>query len=171
MHVLHAHWHFPTAPTESGGMLFWVEDSEAPTPPKKRGRPGKAARPHPFCAAPESTKQLLSAFDPNTADSQINWITLLLPTTKFGPQPSPQLVHDWEIDHNTAPSLHPWLVAGAWLSPVDAFPLLANLPASEDLPPYLVLGSEVRYWQTVANLALETLAQQKLLPVLAVCIM
>jgi SNF2 family DNA or RNA helicase len=166
MHVLHAHWHFPTASTESGGMLFWAEDSEATLPQKKR-RSSKAAPPHPFCADPEAVKQLLNAFDSVVDTSHINWITLLLPALKSRPQPSPQLVHNWEIDDDSSPTLAAWVVAGTWLSPVDAFYLLTNLPAVQDLPPNLALGSEVRYWQIVTNLVLETLAQQKLLPVLA----
>jgi SNF2 family DNA or RNA helicase len=167
MHVLHAHWHFPTAPTDSGGMLFWAENSQAALPARQTGRRSKKVSPHPFCADPETTKQLLDAFSPMAHRSQINWLTLLLPTTKFGPQPSPSLVHDWDFEDGTAPSLTPWLVAGTWLSPIDAFHLLVNLPTSENLPPHLALGSEVGYWQIVTNLVLETLAQQKLLPVLA----
>ncbi len=173
MHVLHAHWHFPTLPTENGGVLFWSENSEAILPPKKKGRRSKLAQPHPFCAAPEATQRLLSAFDSKSAESQFDLATLFLPTTKFGPrsalrpQPSPQLVHDWDVDENDALTLKQWVVGGAWLSLVDAFYLLTALPDPQDLPPNLVLGADVRYWQMVAGLVLETLAQQKLLPVLA----
>ncbi len=173
MHVLHAHWHFPTDPTESGGMLFWAETSEVEMPPKKKGRRSKLAQPHPFCAAPEATQQLLSLFDSKINRSQFHLIDLFLPSGKFGlraslwPQPSPQLVHDWDIDEDDPLSLKQWVIGGAWLSPVDAFYLLTNLPGPETLPPNLVLGTDVRYWHEVSSLVLETLAQQKLLPVLA----
>jgi SNF2 family DNA or RNA helicase len=168
MHVLHAHWHFPTKPTEQGGMLFWAEDSEISKPPSpKKGKQGKSAKPHPFCAAPETVRDFLGTYDPDAGDSQINWITLLLPSDQAAPRPSPQLVHDWDIDENGAPALTPWVVAGAWLKPVEAFHLLTTLAGADDLPAQWVLGSDIRYWQLTTNLILETLAMQKLLPVLA----
>ncbi|MBN1217494.1 MAG: DEAD/DEAH box helicase [Anaerolineae bacterium] len=165
MHVLHAHWHFPTGPTDKEGMLLWAENSEA-TRTKKRGRAGKTAQPHPFCTDPTLTGLLLKKLTHTTVQRQINWLTLLLPTTRSGPQPSPQLVHDWEIE-DTQAVLSPWLVAGVWLSAEETFHFLTHLPVNEDVSSHLTLGNEVRYWQTVTNLVLETLAQQKILPVLA----
>ncbi len=167
MHVLHAHWHFPALPTENEGVLFWSENSEATLPPKKKGRRSKLAQPHPFCAASEATQQILSVFDPKVTDSQFNMTTLFLPTSKFGPHPSPQLVHDWDVDEDAPLTLVKWVVDGVWLSLVDAFYLLTALPDPKDLPPNLILGADVHYWQMVTSLVLETLAQQKLLPVLA----
>ena len=117
MHVLHAHWHFPTDPTEEGRMLFWVEDSELPAPRKQRGKRGKKAKPHPFCTAPEIAGQLLKQINPYFSQQQYKAITLFLPATKFGPQPSPQLVHDWDLDDGGEPMLFPWIVDGAWVSP------------------------------------------------------
>jgi SNF2 family DNA or RNA helicase len=148
-------------------MLFWTETSEAVMPLKKRGRRSKLAQPHPFCVAPEVTQQVLSSFDRKVQESQFNLVTLFLPTGKFGPHPSPRLVHDWDIDEDNPLTLKQWVAAGAWLAPIDAFYLLTSLPAPDDLPPHLVLGDDVCYWQMVTGLVLETLAQQKLLPVLA----
>jgi hypothetical protein len=76
------------------------------------------------------------------------------------------LLHDWDIVDSAPPGLLPWLVAGVWLPPAPAFALLTRLIA-DDLPPQLTPGAEVHFWQTAASLVLETLAQQKLLPVLA----
>ena len=167
MRVLHAHWHFPITPFEAGGMLYWAEDAAAFRPAKAKTRSDKSARPHPFCVQPEATQALLSDLDPALADRQINWITLLLPTTASGPQASPQLVHDEELDDERPLTLRPWLVSGTWLDPADAALLLARLPGTKDLPHGLALGADVWFWQMVTNLVLETLAQQKLLPVLA----
>jgi SNF2 family DNA or RNA helicase len=167
MQVLHAHWHFPTKPTDEGGMLFWAEDSEAPPPLPQRRRRSKTAGEHPFCADFETVRQTLASLDPKVKASRFNPIILLLPATGFGPQPSPQLAHDWELETPEAPGLAPWLVSGVWLSLVEAFHFLNNLPAPDNLPPHIVLGSDVRYWETVTYLVLETLAQQKLLPTLA----
>ena len=166
MRVLHAHWHYPTAPTEKGGVLFWAEDSEAILPPKQRGRRGKKAKPHPFCADPARVQTLLQNFNAYLDTSQINWMTLLLPTTSFGPAPSPYLLHEWDVGAGKAPTLSPWIVAGAWLAPFEAFQLLTRLPGSENVPADLALGADARYWQSVTYLILETLAQQKLLPLL-----
>ncbi len=167
MYVLHAHWHVPTSPSDQAGMLFWAENSETIEPVKRPGRKRRTAKPHPFCADPAAVRPMLKDFTADTADLQMNWITLLLPTTDFGPQPSPQLVHDWELEEEATPTLAQWVVAGTWLTPVEAFHLLTHLPSQENLPPGLALGSDLHYWQQVSPLALEALAQQKLLPTLA----
>lgn len=138
MHVLHAHWHFPTTPTETGGMLWWAETATTEAVPKK-GRRSRAAPPHPFCADPTVVKQLLGTLVRAVPGSQANWLTLLLPTTAARPQPSPQLLHDWDIDPDGPMVLSPWVVAGGWLSLGDAFDVLANLPDAEDMPVNLAL--------------------------------
>jgi hypothetical protein len=144
-------------------MLFWAEDSDIATPTGSNKKRSKATPPHPFCAAPEAVKQRLHPFQADMADHQINWITLLLPTTATAPQPSPQLLHDWDMDESPPETLTAWVVAGVWLSPLDAFDLLTRLPATA--PPDLTWGVDLRYWQIVTALILETLAQQKVLPV------
>ena len=53
-------------------------------------------------------------------------VTLWLPTNKFGPAPSPELLHDWERD-DAPPELRPWLVKGIWLGAGDAFRFLVGL--------------------------------------------
>ncbi len=166
MYVLHVHWHPPTRPaeTDSAGMLFWAESGEGqPLKPKK----SRTVQAHPFCAAPETLKPLLAGLEPEVTPAEKKLVILLLPTTSFGPQPSPQLGHDWDILETKPPTLAPWLVAGVWLPPAPAFALLTHLANSEALPSRLRLGADVHYWQTVAALVLETLAQQKILPVLA----
>ncbi|MCB0153296.1 MAG: DEAD/DEAH box helicase [Anaerolineae bacterium] len=167
MHVLHAHWHFPTVPTETGGMLFWAESSTTTPLKKQKGRTGKTAHPHPFCASPATTEKLLQTLVPFLDVDQFHQLTLLLPSLKSTPIPSPQLLHDWEIDQNKEAVLVPWLVAGVWFSPVAAFRLLSQLPSLENLPAEVALGPDVRYWQLAGTLILETLAQQKVLPTLA----
>jgi SNF2 family DNA or RNA helicase len=167
MHVLHAHWHVPTTAQEEGRVLFWAEDSDLPAPRKLRGQLGKRAKSHPFCSEPQTTNDLLTRVCSNVTQHQPGRITLLLPTTKHGPAPSPYLVHDWDLDGSGESILFPWILSGVWASPWQAFALLTGLPRSENLPPHLVLGVDVGYWQTVTNLVLEVLAQQKLLPVLA----
>ncbi|MCB0192355.1 MAG: DEAD/DEAH box helicase [Anaerolineae bacterium] len=166
MHVLHAHWHYPTLPTDEAGVLFWAENSEADLNTAAKGRKRKG-NPHPFCIDTETVRDLFKALKITTPADQFNVITLLLPSIGSNPQPSPQLIHDWELDDNKPPVLSPWLVTGLWLSPVEAFRVLLNLPAPDNRPPQLAIGADTFYWQLVSNLVLEALSQQKLLPTLA----
>lgn len=166
MQVLHAHWHTPANPADPGGLLFWLESSAAAPPLRQRGRISTKAKPHPFCAEPQDAWALLHRFGAAARVEQLDVVTLWLPTTRTGPLPSPQLIHDWELDDSPL-ALAPWRITGAIATPLAGFTLLNGLTASELLPPGLALGDDVRFWQTAANLVLETLARHKLLPVLA----
>lgn len=163
MHVFHAHWHPASSPQDEAGLFLWAESSEL-TQQKKGG--GRGASLHPFNAAAATVAQLLETLVPHLADYPSKRLNLLLPTTEAGPRPSPHLVTEWEVEAESPPAFAPWRLVGLWLSPVEAFALLAGLPGPDDLPPGLALGNDVRYWQTVTGLVLETLAQQKLLPFL-----
>ena len=164
---LHVHWQPPLSPTDPGGIFFWAETSQAPSPPWQRGRLAQSPkpRPHPFCASPQVLERAL------VAKGEERSVTLRLPSTRTGPRPAPGLVHSWELDDDTRPFLAPWIVPGLWLLPGDAWKLLLELPALEDsrgegsLP--LTLGGDARFWGHVAALVLETLAAQKIVPVLA----
>ena len=138
MYVLHAHWHPPTRPTEmeTAGVLFWAESSDGPPPLKIKSKKS-AVQPHPFCAAPELLKPLLAGLEAEVTAAERKKVVLLLPTTKFGPQPSPQLGHDWDILDRAPPGLAPWLLAGLWLPPASAFRLLLQLANPEKLAPHL----------------------------------
>lgn len=158
MLVLHAHWQPPLSPADRGGVLFWAETSDAP-PPRKQTRLEKNPTPkeHPFCAPPTALHQI-------TPDARPGQATLFLPTTRTGPQPSPGLLHDWDLDEETPPKLTPWRVSGLWLPAASSLQLLVSLP--ETLPPHMTLSADIRYWRTASVLVLETLAAQKFLPVL-----
>jgi hypothetical protein len=166
MQVLHTHWHTPADPTDPGGLMFWLENGDTPQPPRLRGRIGKKPKPHPFCAAPQDAWAVLHHFGAGARTEQLDIVSLWLPTTRTGPLPSPQLLHDWELV-DTPATLAPWQVTGAIAAPLAGFILLNRLSAAESLPPGLALGDDTRYWQHATNLVLETLARHKLLPVLA----
>ncbi|MGE5224525.1 MAG: hypothetical protein ACM3PY_18990, partial [Omnitrophica WOR_2 bacterium] len=166
MLVLHAHWEPPRTPSETGGMLFWSEITEAPAPAWQRGRVARNPKPkeHPFCGPAQALRFIGIQGEEQTA-------VLRLPTSRTGPLPSPGLAHNWELDRDTKPFLAPWIVKGAWLHPVDAFHVLINLPvlneeAVEQVVPFS-LSADSLYWKRAAALALETLALQKLVPILA----
>jgi SNF2 family DNA or RNA helicase len=167
--VLHSHWQPPTTPSDPGGVLFWAETTEAPAPQSRRGRQAAKPRPQPhlFISTPQEAQAILVALGHATLIGHLNEATILLPTTRFGPHPSPQLLHSWSLTDEAAPTLAPWQVTGIRLPAADALTVLASLPRPADAPTGLALGADSRYWQTVANLVLETVAQQKVIPVLA----
>jgi SNF2 family DNA or RNA helicase len=164
MLVLHAHWQAPRRPNESGGMLFWAENPAAPQPPIWRGRlPRKGhirAQPHPYCLDSRILRELIGAGTPlSTAES--NRIRLLMPTSRTGPLPSPELIHSWGLDEYNEPFLSQWIIEGLWLPASKAFPVLVNLPAQSRL---FILGQDAHYWRKASNLILETLAAQRIVP-------
>jgi SNF2 family DNA or RNA helicase len=164
---LHVHWQPPVSPGDSGGVLFWAETSEAPPPPWQRGRlPQKPKpRPHPFCAPLQDLEPALGGAGEERS------ITLRLPSTRSGPRPAPGLIHAWDLDEDTLPWLAPWEVSGWQLAPAEACGLLLELPDLADMrqdgASHITLGDDARFWGQAAGLVLETLAAQKLVPVLA----
>jgi SNF2 family DNA or RNA helicase len=167
MLVLHAHWQPPRAPGEAGGVLFWAETATAPQPPRQRGRLAQNPRPkdHPFYAPPDTLPRV-AELGLALPEARAGQATLRLPTTRSGPQPSPGLLHAWDLDEETQPVLAPWRISGLWLPAAPALLALAGLPHAEALPPGVALAAEADYWRIAAALVLETLAAQKLAPML-----
>jgi hypothetical protein len=117
MYVLHLHWQQLEHKTE-GAFFAWAETSLAGAP-VKMVKQARKARVHPYCAAAGIVRSLLhevTAFDGPGGPGEIQ---LLLPAGEHGPQPSPLLVHDWQIDNRAPPILAPWQIGGLWLDPVD----------------------------------------------------
>jgi SNF2 family DNA or RNA helicase len=161
MLVLHAHWQPPRRQGDAGGILFWAETTDAPQPKSLRGRtPRKfVIRDHPFCLPPDTLQTLIAAGTP-LATASVDSVRLRLPTTGYGPLPSPQLNHNWELEYRKL-FLATWLVRGLWLPSGKAFTVLANLPEQTHL---FTIGDDTHYWKKVADLVLETLAAQKVVP-------
>lgn len=164
MYVLHAHWHAPTSPKDAPGMFFWAEDSEA-YPPKKPRR-SKAVREHPFCVSSAGMWEVLTSFGVHLMPVQEHYMTVLLPGNNNGPQPSPDLRYDDSILDTTPTEFARWKIKGVLLDSVAALTILTHLPADKDLAAHLTYGPDIQYWQVVARLVLETLAQQKVMPAL-----
>jgi SNF2 family DNA or RNA helicase len=163
MLVLHAHWEPPCSPAETSGVLFWAEMSEGMPPVWKRGRIAANPKPkdHPFCAPLQAIQWALDR------DGDEGAAIVRLPATRSGPLPSPELIHNWELDQETSPFLAPWVIKGLWLPIAEALLLLVDLPEIEAENRQFVLGVDARYWGSAASLALEALAAHKLVPVLA----
>ena len=157
MNILHAHYQPPQKPEETGGILFWMETSDVPAP--KSGRAAKKAKPrlHPFCADTDTLKRALNL------DGASKTVTLRLPAVKDIPLPSPQLIHNWNLDSKN-PKLSPFLVNGIWTRPAEAIPVLLAFSSQADAS--LSPAPDFRFWSMVSALVLETLAAHKLVPVM-----
>jgi SNF2 family DNA or RNA helicase len=161
MQVLHLHWLTPTQPGQHGRFFTWAET--AVTDPPTRDRRKKSAQPHPFAAGTSELRHLLKEIG-WAGKLPVETLTLWLPTNRFGPVPSPDLLHSWETDGDS-PELRPWTIAGLGLGPAHASSLLAYLQ-QHDLPPGVRLGVDGRYWQTTFSFILELLARQLARPTL-----
>ncbi len=161
MQVLHCHWQMPKKNGQTGGLFLWAETADSPQP-KRDGRK-RAAQPHLFCTG---TRQLREVFEQLGwhGTHQVDIATFWLPTNKFGPIPSPDLIHDWETDQSP-PKLLPWTVAGFRLEPPMALLFLSFLHRQE-LPANIRLGPDGRFWNSAFALLLELLARQLLRPTL-----
>ena len=159
--VLHTHWNGGDHPR----LLLWAEDSSAPRPPaRKRSAATPRARAHPFCATPARLQAVLEG----TTGLGKGKAELTLPSGRFGPLPSPDLVHDWDLAEAEPPRLAEWVVSGLMVPPADVPELLSSRLAPASLPPGVVLGADARFWRLVSGLALEALAKQELVPDLTV---
>lgn len=146
MQVLHAHY----SPAEPG-LTFWVETTDTPAPKPQRGRVAENPRPkpHPFSVAP-----ILAACQGVSQDGEKRRIVLQLPTVRGIPLPSPQLVHNWELETDN-PSLAPFVVDGIFCPPETALAVLLEFSTSQPGSTGTVYPSLVfRYWSLAASLAL-----------------
>jgi len=159
MNILHSHYHPPQKPDETGGILFWMETSVLPAPKSVRAAKKEKSCLHPFCADAATLRHLLNI------EGASKTVTLRLPAVKGIPLPSPQLIHNWDVDSKN-PKLVPFLVNGIWLRPLDALSALLDFPPDADAAHSFSLGADTRFWNTVSALALETLAAHKLVPTL-----
>ncbi|MBI9043467.1 MAG: DEAD/DEAH box helicase [Anaerolineaceae bacterium] len=132
-----------------------METSEAPQPAPQRGRIAQKpkAKVHPFSVPPN-------------LEGEKRTFTLRLPAVRGVPLPSPRLIHNWDIATEN-PTLAPFMVDGIWLPPAEALTVFLSYGASQpDTPASHATGTCFRYWNKVASLTLETLAVQKLVPVI-----
>ena len=106
---------------------------------------GRARRPHPFAAGPEEVKRTLVELGGRKAGATPTYLTLLLPS---GPQPR----------------LLPWSVPAVALEADGALDLFLTLPLEPASGP--VVGDSLRFLSEAGKLALELVAQGRLLPTL-----
>ena len=93
--------------------------------------------------------------------AEVETFTLLLPGNSRRPFPSPQL-RGAELGRRGRRALRAWEVQG--LRPGRAVEVLMRLLEPGSLSPDVRLGDSLRYWQRAAQLALEALAGQQVIP-------
>lgn len=156
---------FHLATDDRGRPCLWAEDSTLPPQhPPEPGRPPNVPEPrdHPFAASIEMLRETCAELNlQNTVEEfkQTN-LTLLVPSSRFGPEPSPNLVRDEEMD---APvdRVSPWTVPALEVDE-SAFGDLLDTLAADD--PGMIPGDTVQYWQTVASLADEFVRDGRVVP-------
>jgi len=153
MHILHAHYQSESP----GGILFWAESSDVFAPKQSSAAKKTKSRLHPFCADTGTLKNIFNL------DGVSKTVTLQLPAVRGIPLPSPQLIHNWEIDTQN-PALASYLVNGVWMKSVNAISVLLTYASTTE--GHAQSAPDLRFWSMVAALILETLAAHKLIPAL-----
>lgn len=155
------------ATDEHGRTHLWAEDSSRPPQhPPSPGRPPKAPEPrdHPFAATHETLRETCGELNLPSGTFELDDVTLLLPSGRFGPEASPQLVRDEEPD-GPVDQVSPWTIPTLVCLPTARTDVLRTL-AEGDVG--IVAGETVRYWNTVASLANELASSGRVVPHLAV---
>jgi SNF2 family DNA or RNA helicase len=166
MLVVHGIW-------ASGALLVWAEDSGLPAQaPPRRGRPSRAACPHPFAVPPDALADALAGarsgdLPRKAVDDQV---TLRLPSTAGGPLASPELLVQPAEGGGVPPaarrpSLAAWRVPVLVFAPAAAASLLPALAAL--VPGDIVVSGSIGYLAAVARFADDLAARGRVLPVLA----
>ena len=124
-------------------------------------------RSHPFaCPAGRlsgALRDLGMAVESDTSvDRQVG---LLLPSSRHGPERSPQLLRvEEDATPEAADVLQAWVVPAIGLAPGPALDLLLALPTAD--PTGVAVGESLRFLAEAGKLALELVARGRLLPVL-----
>ncbi|MEV7326766.1 DEAD/DEAH box helicase [Micromonospora sp. NPDC093244] len=154
MLVIHGLW-LPSDGS-TGGLALWGEDSAAPPPAARSGRPPRE-RPHPFAAGhTDLAAALAEAAAPAGPDTAL----VTLPTRAGVPTDSPDLIRT-----AVAPPARGRLALAAWRVPVlvyapdDALPLLRAL---DELP--VVCGATLRHLAELADFAADLVTRGRVLP-------
>lgn len=162
MHLFHLHWSPPDGAASRGRLIFWGENGDAPTPYKQRR--SQDIKPHPFCSPPDVLRSALVDLGVLGSRQVVHEteVDLWLPSARFGPVPSPQLLHNWEDIDTQAEDLRVYQVLGVSLSLPMAFRLcMCRVPRDKK---DLSLGASFFFWQKAAQLVLELLISQKVVP-------
>ena len=155
MNILHAHYS-----PDNPGLFFWAESPDLAAPIALRGRVAQKPKPkaHPFCVEQFA--------DEISLPGEKRTVKLYLPAVRGIPLPSPQMVHNWDIDTEN-PALAPFIVNGIYLPAENALAILLAFSTSQsETSATYTPSAAFRYWSMAAGLVLETLSAHKLVPVM-----
>lgn len=154
MLVIHGLW-LPGG-SSTGGLAVWAEDSAAPVPAARSGRPARE-RPHPFAAGHSDLAAVLAdAAEPTRPDTAL----LTLPTLAGAPTDSPELIRT-----TVAPAARGRLTVAGWRVPTLVYApddALSLLQALDDIP--AVAGATVRHLAELADFAADLVTRGRVLP-------
>ncbi|RAO22674.1 Non-specific serine/threonine protein kinase [Micromonospora noduli] len=154
MLVIHGLW-LPGG-SSTGGLAVWAEDSAAPVPAARSGRPARE-RPHPFAAGHIDLAAVLAdAAEPTRPDTAL----LTLPTLAGAPTDSPELIRT-----TVAPAARGRLTVAGWRVPTLVYApddALSLLQALDDIP--AVAGATLRHLAELADFAADLVTRGRVLP-------
>ncbi|WP_330438515.1 DEAD/DEAH box helicase [Micromonospora sp. NBC_00821] len=154
MLVIHGLW-LPGG-SSTGGLAVWAEDSAAPIPAARSGRPARE-RPHPFAAGHTDLAAVLAdAAEPSRPDTAL----ITLPTLAGAPTDSPELIRT-----TVAPAARGRLTLAGWRVPTLVYApddALSLLRALDDIP--AVSGATVRHLAELADFAADLVSRGRVLP-------
>ncbi|MGC4847662.1 SNF2-related protein [Micromonospora sp. DT15] len=154
MLVIHGLW-LPGG-SSTGGLAVWAEDSAAPIPAPRSGRPARE-RPHPFAAGHSDLAVVLAdAAEPSRPDTAL----LTLPTLAGAPTDSPELIRT-----TVAPAARGRLTLAGWRVPTLVYApddALSLLQALNDIP--AVAGATLRHLAELADFAADLVTRGRVLP-------
>nr|WP_130408952.1 DEAD/DEAH box helicase [Micromonospora violae] len=146
----------PTGASSTGGLAVWAEDSAAPIPAPRPGRPARE-RPHPFAAGHSDLAAVLAeAAEPTRPDTAL----LTLPTLAGAPTDSPELIRT-----TVAPAARGRLTLARWRVPTLVYApddALSLLHALDDIP--AVPGATLRHFAELADFAADLVTRGRVLP-------
>ncbi len=169
MIVIHAIWEH----LASAQLHLWAEAASPsmPTPKRaatKQAKQAKAqtAQQHPFALAHQPFIAALPAYGAfaSLKDAATSTLTLRLPSTTKGPQPSPELILAEESERPQPTEFKSWNVATLALRPQHALDFLLALP--EHPPHGIAFASSLRFWVEAAKFSLELITKQSFAPAL-----
>ncbi|MFI6241396.1 SNF2-related protein [Micromonospora sp. NPDC050795] len=154
MLVIHGLW-LPGG-SSTGGLAVWAEDSAAPIPAPRSGRPARE-RPHPFAAGHSDLAVVLAdAAEPSRPGTAL----LTLPTLAGAPTDSPELIRT-----TVAPAARGRLTLAGWRVPTLVYApddALSLLQALADIP--AVAGATLRHLAELADFAADLVTRGRVLP-------
>lgn len=161
MIVLHTLWDS----AEYGKLHLWAESSSLPVnATKPRRQQPKRAKTHPFALPPDQLKEAVKDLSGSLLPEggTLATLSLLLPSTKNSPLPSPGLIRDEDGEERERINLLPWDTDTLAFDPALGLDFLLSL--SNQSPPGISFGISLGFWCEVAKFSLELISRQNFAP-------